>query len=71
MTPEELVKRRRLNRKLLMFGFGPVGLFWMWLAINGGAWWAWLAAGVFLFFAIGAWRMDPDNLPYAKPPKAE
>lgn len=54
MTPEQLAKRRRLNRRILMFLVGPIGLFLLWIG-TFGLWPIALLGVVFIAFAVGAY----------------
>ena len=71
-TPEELIKRQRLNRKILMYGASSAGLVLSLMAIACAVWFTATALAVWSALAIGlpllliglmAWRSDPDRLP--------
>jgi hypothetical protein len=71
-TPEELIKRQRLNRKILMYFAGSAGLVLSLVAIACAVWftafalamWSALAIGLpLLLIGLMAWRSDPDRLP--------
>ena len=60
MTPDQKLQRRRLNRKILIYLFGPIGLLITGIALSFGVWGI-LAIGLpFLILAVMAWRSDPE-----------
>jgi hypothetical protein len=71
-TPKALIKRQRLNRKILMYFAGSAGLVLSLMAIALAVWftvytlavWSALAIGLpLLLIGLMAWRSDPDRLP--------
>ena len=61
MDRDALVRRRRRNRRILLFLVGPIGLVFAWLASLGTP--AFLfPATVCVLLAIGAFFMDPTKV---------